>query len=671
MKSYHIVVVQVLHNVVKLNIMKKRFVLLLFLSVVTIFCGSQEASQDDIYVVRVVDDEYSPKVINVPIGATVIWQSDGANDHNVISFDGSWQAVSSDYFEYGIITKGDQYEYTFTKPGIYEYYCPFHGTNQKGMVGMVVVGDVTVPEVATDIVDLSKLSKEVLIVDKSGEFKTIQNAVDSASAGDLIYIKKGVYNESVTITTPYLTIRGEDRNRVIIDGEFMRENGIQIFDTDGVSIENLTVRNFSLNGVYWNGSTGYRGSYVTVHNNGDYGVYAFNSVNGIFDNIYASGHPDSGIYIGQCYPCNAVISNSVVEGNALGYSGTNAGGHLYIINNIWRNNMAGVVPNTLDSELNPPGRETTIVGNLVIDNNNDKAPANRFGLVAYGMGMVVPGRVGDVIEKNVVINHKKYGVVASPMLDANLYFSQHVSFRNNVVLDSGYTDLKLAGPWGPGNCFENNVYQTSEPPLLEQVHNCSNVGGNILSRFPMQGDVSGLMMLAGLFADAAGQNPPKERYKDYPWPEDQVNIPNAEILSPSPAIDIFYVPNLSKIALPNIKIDDIVGADKEIVMSGIPISSPTLWQLMFQMYGYFMPFVLFAAWSAMALWDVNTNEKTQGRSRYVWLAIIFLIPFFGVIYYHLFGPSNISRSMKVAAIGGGLLSYIIVLVLSAIISGLV
>ena len=93
MKSYHIVVVQVLPNVVKLNIMKKRFILLLFLSVITIFCGSQEASQGDIYSVRVVDDEYSPKVINIPVGGTVIWQSDGANDHNVIAFDGSWQAV--------------------------------------------------------------------------------------------------------------------------------------------------------------------------------------------------------------------------------------------------------------------------------------------------------------------------------------------------------------------------------------------------------------------------------------------------------------------------------------------------------------------------------------------------------------------------------------------------
>ena len=52
--------------------------------------------------------------------------------------------------------------------------------------------------------------------------------------------------------------------------------------------------------------------------------------------------------------------------------------------------MSGIVPNTLDSELNPPGRETTIVGNLVIDNNNYEAPTNRFGVVAKGMGIVVP-----------------------------------------------------------------------------------------------------------------------------------------------------------------------------------------------------------------------------------------------------------------------------------------
>jgi len=645
------------------------------LSLIISACGSGEASGPEAQIVKIVDDEFSPKILRVPVGSTVIWESGGANDHNVIASDGSWQAVSSDYFEYGIITKGDQFEHTFTEAGVYEYYCPFHGTNNKGMVGIIIVGDVDyVPP--PEEVNIT-LSTDVLEVGKSADYETIQSAVDAAKAGDLVLINSGVYNESVTITTPYLTIRGKDRNGVIIDGEFMRENGIQIYEADGVSVENLSVRNFSLNGVYWNNSKGYKASHVTAYNNGDYGVYAFNSTDGIFEKIYASGHPDSGIYIGQCYPCNALIYDSVVEGNALGYSGTNAGGHLYIYNNIWRDNMSGIIPNTLDSELNPPGRETTIVGNLVVDNNNYEAPANRFGLVAQGMGIVMPGRVGDIVEKNIVVNHDKYGLVASPMLDVNLYFSQHVQVKNNIIMDSGYTDLALAGPWGPGNCYEGNIYQTSTPPLLEQLHDCESVGsGSLLSRFPLQGDVSGLMMLAGLFADAASQEAPKARYKDYPWPEPQENMTFIDINKPSPAINLFYVPDMNSVDLPfhlldGANIEDLTGAKKEIIMSGVPITSPNVWQLLFQLYGYLMPFVLYAAWAALAIKDIDSNDKVQGRSKYMWIAIVYLVPFFGVLIYHLAGPSLISRSTKIAAIGGGLISYIAILVAGAVISGLV
>ena len=637
-------------------------------------CGSQEATSLDPQIVKVVDDEFSPKVIRVEPGTTVIWESGGANNHNVIASDGTWQAISSDYFEYGIITKGDQYEHTFNEPGVYEYYCPYHGTNNKGMVGTVIVGDVEYSAPEEKII--VELSEDVLRVGKNEQFTKIQDAVDAAIEGDLILIENGVYNESVTVTTSYLTIRGVDRNKVIIDGEFMRENGIQIYDTDGVSVENLSVRNFSLNGVYWNTSKGFKGSYLTVYNNGDYGVYAFNSTDGIFDNIYASGHPDSGIYIGQCYPCNSLIYDNVIEGNALGYSGTNAGGHLYLYNNIWRDNMSGIVPNTLDSELNPPGRETTIIGNLVIDNNNYEAPTNRFGLVAKGMGIVAPGRVGDIIEKNIVVNHDRYGIVASPMLDANLYFSQHVQIKDNVVLDSGYTDLALAGPWGPGNCFEGNVYQTSTPPLLEQVHKCSDINSSSLfARFPLQGDPSGLMLLAGFFADAQTSELDKNRYKEYPWPKEQINMPFENINQPSPAVNLFYVPDIESIELPyqllDENLDTYYKADKEIIMSGVPISSPTIWQLLFQLYGYLMPFVLYAAWAALAIKDIDINEKTQGSMKYIWLAIVYLVPFLGVLIYHLAGPSKISRGLKLGAIFGGLISYIIVLALGAIISGLV
>ncbi len=106
----------------------------------------------------------------------------------------------------------------------------------------------------------------------------------------------------------------------------------------------MTAQNYTGNGFFWTGVDGYRGSYLTTIRNGDYGVYAFGSVNGVLEHSYASGSPDAGFYIGQCYPCNALIDDVVSEWNGLGYSGTNSGGDLIIVNSVFRENKAGHRP---------------------------------------------------------------------------------------------------------------------------------------------------------------------------------------------------------------------------------------------------------------------------------------------------------------------------------------
>ncbi len=132
-------------------------------------------------------------------------------------------------------------------------------------------------------------------------------------------------------------------------------------------------------------------SYLTAHDNGDYGIYAFDSVDRLFEYSYGSGNRDSAFYIGQCYPCNAVVTDVVSEANGLGFSGTNAGGELYLINSVYRDNMGGIVPNSLDTELLPPQREAHIAGNLVIDNNNAEAPTKGLARLAWGEGIVIGG----------------------------------------------------------------------------------------------------------------------------------------------------------------------------------------------------------------------------------------------------------------------------------------
>ena len=203
-------------------------------------------------------------------------------------------------------------------------------------------------------------------IEVPADHETIQDAVDAAAPGDLILVSPGVYNEVVNVTTPELTIRGLDRNEVILDGEFELDNGIRVLGAGGVAIENMTARNYTFNGFFWTGVDGYRGSYLTAYRNGDYGLYAFDSVNGLFEHSYAAGSPDAGFYIGQCYPCDAVIDDVHAEHNGLGYSGTNSGGNLLIVNSRWNNNRAGISTNSGSYELCYPQRESTIVGNLAV-----------------------------------------------------------------------------------------------------------------------------------------------------------------------------------------------------------------------------------------------------------------------------------------------------------------
>ena len=183
------------------------------------------------------------------------------------------------------LPKNDFLEVTFEKEGLYKYLCSFHASPEGdwGMVGSVVVGDI-------DYEDYSNFQKADAVQSFSGEirlvpreYETIQDAVNSSNPGDMILISPGIYYEEVIVNVPSLTIRGVDRNKTIVDGEFERANGFLVAGVDGVALENITARNALLNGFYCATGEGYRGSYLTAYNNGDYGVYAFDAVDGVIN----------------------------------------------------------------------------------------------------------------------------------------------------------------------------------------------------------------------------------------------------------------------------------------------------------------------------------------------------------------------------------------------------
>ncbi len=351
-------------------------------------------------------------------------------------------------------------------------------------------------------------------------YATIQDAVDAASPRDLVLVGPGRYHEEVTVSeTQRLTIRGTDRNEVMLDGEGTRHNGITV-TVDGVVIENLTVMNYTYNGVYWTGVDGYRGSHVTAANNGEYGIYAFDSVNGLFEHSYAAGHPDSGFYIGQCNPCHARIEQVTAERNGLGYSGTNAGGDLVIRDSVWKRNMGGIVPNTLDSEKLAPQAATRIENNEVHSNNNLNAPAKAFAYAAYGIGIGIAGGHDNEVHNNTVSNHANYGIAAIPMFDATIWQPAGNLIEGNRVEESGRTDLALGSPNDGGNRFENNSVSSTRPSWLDS-------DGVLASVFGSTGDPwvtlsQGLLYLQtelGAFPHGdwlGGPDPPKQPSMDDP-----------------------------------------------------------------------------------------------------------------------------------------------------------
>jgi plastocyanin len=607
--------------------------------------------------ITIADNVFSPQIVRVEPGATVEWVNDGRSLHDVTADDGA--------FASGDLAPGAEYTHTFDESGVYPYHCSFHGA---GMTGTIVVGDVPLPGHSGDVTPgrepVPGGFADTIRVPR--DEPTIQAAVDHAQPGGLVLISPGVYEESVAVTTPYLTIRGMDRNRTIIDGGFTRGNGIQVIEADGVSIENLTARNHLVNGFYWSHVHGYRGSYLTAVNNGDYGIYAYASDYGQFDHDYASGSPDSGVYIGECHPCHALIADVLAEHNAMGYSGTNAGGDLAIVNSEWRENMAGIVPNTLDSEALPPQREVLIAGNYVHDNASTTVDTKRLEYPTFGIGILVTGGVDDRIVGNLVEDQQTYGIAILPNLDENLWVTSGNEVRDNVVRRSGRADLALGAPSAGGDCFAGNDASTSHPAAIELLFPCEG-----FRPFPGGGGSMGPTNAAlSRFLRALDGNFPHGDWREQPLPPDQPTMPGDPAVAPPVlAIPGETVPQSFRIR----PVADIVAApgpevSKELTIMGMPLA--TSWGgLLLGLYGYILPFVLYASWVAIAMWDLIRQESASLPHRARWMLVVLIVPFLGPLLYFTFGGSPIPRQLRLNLTVGGIAVYAVFVALGVLLGG--
>jgi Right handed beta helix region/Phospholipase_D-nuclease N-terminal len=481
-------------------------------------------------------------------------------------------------------------------------------------------------------------------------YSTIQAAVDAAKPGDLVSIgpgtsPDGAYHEAVTVKTANITIRGRDRNRVILDGQFKLDDGFEVL-ANNVVLENMTARHYSDNGFYWTGVSGYRGSYLTAYTNGDYGIYAYNSTNGQFDHDLAAGQPDSGFYIGACHPCNALITDIISEGNALGFSGTNAGGNLVISDSIWRNNMSGIAPNTLDSEPNPPQDGDTIINNLVENNNNFDAPADVLEYPSIGNGIVLAGGINNLVEGNRISGHIYYGVLVVPNIDKNFWEPGGNSIKDNVINNSGVADLALSALSAGNNCFSGNTVARTVPPFLQFTHAC----GSIFARAG-GGDPSVAAILLNHFIQAN-----TGRFKARDW---KTATAPADVIQPGMPDSTIDPQGIRTIAegTPINMTPDLATITPSIALGGLGLTTP-FFEVILGFYLYYLPLALYGVWLSVATWDLVRRSDIKGGTRIIWIAVVYLVPVLGPLAYYLFGKSEIPRSARFALAIGAPLVYL-------------
>ena len=87
----------------------------------------------------------------------------------------------------------------------------------------------------------------IVQTDGDGNYTCIQDAIDAATFGDTIYVRPGVYYETLVVNKT-ISLVGEDKNTTIINGNNSGYYTILIQDS-GVNISGLTIQNSTV-GVY-------------------------------------------------------------------------------------------------------------------------------------------------------------------------------------------------------------------------------------------------------------------------------------------------------------------------------------------------------------------------------------------------------------------------------------
>jgi len=298
----------------------------------------------------------------------------------------------------------------------------------------------------------------------SGNYTTIQDAINDSANGDAVYVYNGTYFENIIVNKSIYLV-GENRENTIINGGGC--DTVVTISADQVNVSGFNIQNGNDSGLFINHSPNSTVSGNTIINN-HYGIHFWYSSNNTITENNISNNTDYGIYISFSWlesNNNTILDNTISNNNYgihLEYSRNNTITENNISNNyygidLWdyssnntitenniTNNNYGI---NLDSSISNNISDNTLINNgISIDYSNINTVTGNYINNNYGYGITLDSSNNNTITENNITNNN-CGIT----LDSS---NNNIVTRNNIKNNGNGIGLSYSSS---NTITENNI----------------------------------------------------------------------------------------------------------------------------------------------------------------------------------------------------------------------